>query len=287
MAPNNNLNVLPFYDSIEKQNHRRSYAYGSIFALLSEKSRILPFQIIREHSAGATVNKCNVIELDSGNTTDILCAAQSAGLGVKEFASEGYDIIINPSLLILPLVKLPTGNAYIELGDTAGNTWYSEIFTATTGLSECLKLTYWDQDDFVYPEGHIDYSSGFKNTLYLPTEVGKPEYPFEEEVESRDGHVFIEKQISEKKYKFNFIAPEYLCDALRIVRMHDFIRITSRGETYTVENIVIDPSWEEQGDIASVNVEFECDTVIKKIGKASITQTGGDFNNDFNNDYNT
>jgi len=45
--------------------------------------------------------------------------------------------------------------------------------------------------------------------------------------------------------------------------------------------------WQTQGDIASVEVEFETATVAKKIGKAYIPRRGGDFSIDFNSDYNT
>lgn len=287
-TPNNNLNILPFYDSVEKQNHRKTYAFDQTFNLISEHVRILPFQIKRTHSAGATINKLKLINLKTGSATDILSEAVSAGLGVLEFSSEGYDLIINQSLLILPTITLDLGQHYLEMGDTANNTWFSEVFNVVVDVSQYLKLSYWDEDNFAHSDGHIDYSIPYKNYVYLPTEIGKPEYPFEEVAQKRDGYTFIEKQISEKKYKFTFIAPEFLCDALRIVRMHDHIEITSKGETYNVENIILEPKWKNQGDIASIEAEFECDTVIKKIGKSIVSSGGsGDFNTDFNNDFNT
>jgi len=224
-TPNNNLNILPFYDSIDKQNHRKTYAFDSTFNLISENVRLLPFQLRREHSAGATINKVNLVNLETGVVTNILAQATGAGLGVLEFSSEGYDLIINPSLLIFPTLQMELGKHYLIIGDTANNTWYSDIFNVVRDISPYLKLSYWDEDNFVHSDGHIDYSIPYKNYVYLPTEIGKPEYPFEEVAQKRDGHLFIEKQISEKKYKFTFIAPEFLCDALRIVRMHDHIEV--------------------------------------------------------------
>lgn len=286
-TPNNNLNILPFYDSVEKQNHRKTYAFDQTFNLISEHVRILPFQIQRTHSAGATINKLRLINLKTGSATNILSEAVGAGLGVLEFSSEGYDLIINQSLLILPTITLDLGQHYLEIGDTANNTWFSEVFNVVADVSPYLKLSYWDVGSFAHSDGHIDYSIPYKNYVYLPTEIGKPEYPFEEVAQKRDGYTFIEKQISEKKYKFTFIAPEFLCDALRIVRMHDHIEIKSKGETYNVENIILEPKWKNQGDIASIEAEFECDTVIKKIGKSIASSGGsGDFNTDFNNDFN-
>lgn len=286
-TPNNNLNILPFYDSIDKQNHRKTYAFDSIFNLISENIRLLPFQLRREHAAGATINKVEIIDLETESVTNILTEATGAGLGVLEFSSEGYDLIINPSLLIFPSLELELGKHYLVIGDTAGNTWYSDIFNVVRDISPYLKLSYWDEDNFVHSTGHIDYSIPYKNYVYLPTEIGKPEYPFEEVAQKRDGHLFIEKQISEKKYKFTFIAPEFLCDALRIVRMHDHIEVYSKEQTYDVETIILEPKWQRQGDLASVETEFECNTVIKKIGKSIVSSGGsGDFNTDFNNDFN-
>ena len=67
--------------------------------------------------------------------------------------------------------------------------------------------------------------------------------------------------------------------------MSDHIVITSRGETYYADSFLVTPRWQEQGDLAVVEAEFESDTVIKKIGRGTIQR--GDFNNDFNNDFNT
>lgn len=287
VTPNNNLNILPFYDSVEKQHHRKFYAFEQTFNLISENVRLLPFQIRREHSAGSTINKLDLVNFETGTVTNILSEAVSAGLGILEFSSEGYDLLINPSLLIFPSLQLELGKHYLEIGDTANNVWFSDIFNIVRDTAQYLKLIYWDQDNFVHSDGHIDYSIPYKNYVYLPTEVGKPEYPFEEVAQKRDGHLFIEKQISEKKYKFTFIAPEFLLDALRIVRMHDHIEVRSKGQIYDVETIIIDPKWKDQGDLASVEAEFECNTVIKKIGKSIVSSGGsGDFNADFNNDFN-
>ena len=49
MTQNNNLSPLPFYESEEQQNHRKSYAYGAIYNLFAPADVLLPFQIIRKH----------------------------------------------------------------------------------------------------------------------------------------------------------------------------------------------------------------------------------------------
>ena len=58
------------------------------------------------------------------------------------------------------------------------------------------------------------------------------------------------------------------------------------GHRYNADTFLITPKWETQGDLASVEIEFTCDTVAKKIGFA-VTGNLGDYNNDYNNDYDT
>jgi hypothetical protein len=152
-----------------------------------------------------------------------------------------------------------------------------------------LKIEWWDVDDFTMDAGTIVYKyaggTQFKNVLYLQADIAKPEYPFEEDGETRDGYFFPIKQISEKHYRFAFLASEYLLDVMRFIRMADYAYITKNGQQYKLDTFLITPEWEDNGDVASVEAEFDTATVAKKIGHGYIQTTGGDFNNDFNNDF--
>ena len=64
------------------------------------------------------------------------------------------------------------------------------------------------------------------------------------------------------------------------------MKITYNGKTYTADSFLITPEWEDNGDIAVVDAEFETATVAKKLGLGYLRSTGGDFNNDYNNDFN-
>jgi len=285
MIPNNNLSILPFYGDVSEQDYKKFQSFGEVYPLIAEKSKLLPFQVRRDTRANV-VNKLNLIDFVTGASINILAESQSAGLNLKRFENDGYDLIINPSALILPTQIIKAGQYYLEMGDGVEN-WFSEVFTVVNNVKGFTRLSYYDRDNLYYSGGHLDYSAPFKNYLYIKTEIGKPEYPFEEEAQKRDGVLFVEKQISEKKYKFEFLCPEYLCDALRVVRMHDYIQILDKGKKYNVENIIFEPKWKDQGNLAVMEVEFECDTIIKKIGKGVVSGgSNGDFNNDFNNDYN-
>ena len=115
--------------------------------------------------------------------------------------------------------------------------------------------------------GTIVYKNpAFKNILYLDSALAKPEYPFEEEGESRDGYFFPIKQISEKRYRFAFFASEYLLDVMRFIRMADYAEIEWHGQKYPLDTFLITPEWENNGDVASVEAQFDTATVAKKIG---------------------
>lgn len=279
---NNNFNILPFYRDPRERQHLKSYSYGDIFNLIAPRAKILPFQIVRPHRAD-TISKVFLVFFDKPSEAKVNILPQMVAAGLEILTFVDYDIIRNMSKFIFDGLTLDAGRYCLEISDGV-DTWYSDIFTVVVDLSPYLKLEYWDRDNIAFKGGHIDYSGGFRNFCYLATEIGKPEYTFEEEAQQRDGFTFVEMQLSEKKYKFEFLAPEYLCDALRIVRLHDFVTIHFAGKKYAVENIILEPKWREQGHIAVVEAEFETDTVIKKIGKGFVPR--GDYNADFNNDYN-
>lgn len=285
MIQNNNISVLPWYTSIEQQNHRKSYAYGTIYPLFTPKRTLLPFQIMRNTSS-RNITGAQLYDKNGVLFADITTALKETGLQIVPFASLGYDVIVYPSLLPFA-IDTPDGIYYARMTDGV-NVWYSEMFTIVGDLSGYLKIEWYDVENFVFDAGQIVYQNPkFHNVLYLCTELGKPEYTFEEEGETRDGYFFPEKQISEKTYRCMALAPEYLCDVMRFIRMSDKVFVTDKyGHQYDCDTFLITPKWQTQGDLASVEIEFETATVAKKIGRGYITPgRKGDFNNDFNNDF--
>ena len=285
MIQNNNISVLPWYTSIEQQNHRKSYAYGTIYPLFTPKRTLLPFQIMRNTSS-RNITGAQLYDKNGVLFADITTALKETGLQIVPFASLGYDVIVYPSLLPFA-IDTPDGIYYARMTDGV-NVWYSEMFTIVGDLSGYLKIEWYDVENFVFDAGQIVYQNPkFHNVLYLCTELGKPEYTFEEEGETRDGYFFSEKQISEKTYRCMALAPEYLCDVMRFIRMSDKVFVTDKyGRQYDCDTFLITPKWKTQGDLASVEIEFETATVAKKIGRGYITPgRKEDFNNDFNNDF--
>ena len=287
MIQYNVTSVLPFYTDINLQNHRRSYAYGDVYPLYTPAGQILPFQFLTPHDATNQVGYAYLKKIDGTVVADILQPLTDGGLRVTQYASDGYDIISYPS--IMPLgINMLEGQYYIELVCMAGR-YYSEVFTVVGDISPYLKIEWRMREDLISYGWRIQYNSGlytFRNVVYLATELGKPDYEFEETGESRDGWFFPEKMISEKSYKFQFMAPEYLCDAMRFVRMADEIKVTDKyGRTYLCDQFLMTPKWQDQGNLASVEAEFQTDTVAKAIGRALTPNDLAAFNNDYNSDY--
>ena len=274
MQYNNNLSVLPFYRTIEEQGHRRSYAYGDIYPLYTKLNTMLPFQIITGTSA-ATISAANLYKADGTSAGSIIAQLTAGGLMKKSFSAYGYDVIVYPSAAVYSGLNPSEGQYYMTLTMSNGTVYYSDVFTVVGDVSPYLKIQWYDREDLVMDGERIVYdlgsSSYFKNVLYLQTEVGKPDYEFEEEGEKRDGLFYAEKMISEKTYKFQFLASEALCDVMRFIRMSDNIDITDKyGRTYHCDTFLMTPKWEAQGNLASVECEFQTNTVAKRIGRAYI-----------------
>lgn len=287
MIPNNNLSVLPWYTSIDQQNARKWWVYGRVYPLFTPAGFLFPWQLITQHS-NMTVQSIRPVFLYDARTGQVVGDYTDAirqMITKKEFAALGYDVWIFAGQLPV-FTSIDNGQYYLTM--VIGSTpYYSEVFTVVNDITPYLKIEWWDVADFTMDAGTIVYTNpAFKNVLYLQADIAKPEYTFDEEGENRDGYFFPTKQISEKKYRFAFFASEYLLDVMRFIRMADYAEITNNGQRYSLDTFLITPEWEDNGDVAAVEAEFNTATVAKKIGLAYIKAQRGDFNDDFNDDYN-
>lgn len=243
---------------------------------------LLPFQAVLR--SGTSVGRVRLYNFNTGKYTDITASMKENGLTIKSYT--GFKLLKYPGTL--PIVEIKhEGLYYLAISISGLGTIYSDIFTVTNKVDGYLLLEYYNSYNFELKNGIVDFSDNFKFRCYLNTQIGKPEYDFEEEATERMGYTFIESQVSKKIYKFTFVAPEYLCDALRIVRLCESKQITSKLQTYDLTTFSMEPEWEDQGDLAAVECEFETDTVIANIGGYTPSLSGGDFNRDFNNDFKT
>ena len=284
MIPNNNFSVLPWYRSKADQNAQRWWIYGRVYPLFTPAGFMPTWQfMIPSQDYGGFLS----LALFNANTD-----AQILSIPRVDFGQYGIlqktigDYVVLYYSAILPILNSQDNGRYYLRLNHDGDYYYSDVFTVVNDIQPYLKLEWWDDQDFVMDAGAIAYDGTFKNALYLDSDIAKPEYVFEEEGETRDGYFYPVKMISEKRYRFNFLAPEYLLDVLRFVRMADHIQITKNGQVYSLDTFLITPEWEANGDVAVVAAEFETATVAKKIGLGYVRALRGDFNDDFNDDFN-
>lgn len=277
-----NISPLAFYESILLQNHRRPYAFGQIRPLVIYKNELLPFQICLE--GNCEVTKVILVSLQTNERKDITDEFFYAGglysdvkqgyTNIRYFATYPVEAISKEGLYYLELFTIVSGQTKV---------YYSEVFTSTNNIEGHICLTYTNSENFYFKKGSIDFSDDFKFKCFLPTQIGKPNYAFEEEAVDRFGYAFVESQVSKKIYNFTAVIPEYLCDALRIVRMCDTKKIEDdTRKVYDLLTFEMDIEWQEQGDLAAAKCSFETDTIITN---TSPLLTPTNFNDDFNEDF--
>lgn len=276
------ISPLKFYDDFHKQNRYRSFAYGYVAPLITNPNVVSPFQLIVSGNVSEVyVRSANTNKRVTGNVVEKFKDA-----GLRNVTKDNkYNILLFLGIFPLSGVIDYEGQYWLEIH--SGGWYYSEIFCFDNNIDDCLKVEYWNPEgDFALKNGIIVLGSeNFHFILLLKSELGKPEYSFEEEATKRLGYSFIESQVSKKTYKFNTVIPEYLCDAMRIIRLCSQKKITCKGETYDAITFNMEVDWQEQGDLASVTCEFDVDNIITNLGGFKHEAIGGDFNNDYNNDY--
>lgn len=290
---NNNLSVLPFHRTLGEQAHRRSYAYGDIYPLYTPLGLVPPFQIRYVPTVNIPSIEGVYLRKPDGTLADDITELMM-GVGLAMLSYDGYRIIRFTSP-VPRNITTAEGQYYLEIEMNDGQHFYSDVFTVTAITAGFLTVQWFDDEDFVMDGTRIVYYRNdgtvqdpirrpMPNYVFLKTELGKPDYEFDEEGENRDGFFFPEKMVSSKKYKFTFLANEALCDVMRFACIADFVTVIDQyGIEYRCDTFLMTPKWQEMGNVASVDVEFTTDTVAKKLG---VGFHGLDsYNDDFNNDY--
>lgn len=245
----------------EYQRHRQ---VDKPFGIDCPADRLLPFQLLK--SPGGLEGVFMLRDINDKQIMDITQLLLDTGLTLHKF--DQYDIYVYPSSGYIPEFNELDGYYYIQYTNE-NNNLYSELIRFVPSVRGAIKLEWWDSEDFIFDEGRIVYSGdSFKNTIYLCGNIVKPEYVYDEEEDTRDTITFSYKQISKKVFRFSFFAPEYLIDAIRLVRLSDNIRISHNSViNYECESFLITPEWQDGTDLAAVETEFESGTIVKKLGR--------------------
>ena len=285
----NNLSCIPFYTKKEHQDFRLWYSYGEKYPYYVPSDFLIPFSFVVPYHSGQPDN----IKVEFYRA----CCSEEKYLGTQGAYNYNFSVIMTMNGLVVknddtrkisvltyfarevePL-DLEEGMYYMKITLVYGQTnetYYSDVFFVkdASKLDKCVCIKWRNEENLEYDGGFIPYGEleggeHFINRLYLDTTIAMPEYKFTEDGEERNGRFFPIKQISEKVYKMSLIAPEYLCDVMRLIRMADYIELyDGLGRTLIVEQFEMDVKWSQGGHYAEVTCSIQTDSVIKKIGKS-------------------
>ena len=265
MEVHNNFSPLAFRKKEYKATYEKWYAFGKNYAIPASANTLTPFQF----------TELNIPVFDP-DTIEVEAVNEETGEATKTGVYVSFDVMPEHGgvLYVSPgknsfREALPQGTyrARFSIGDKV---YISTPFCVIPGIetsSKYLLIEYWNDEKIAYPGGFITTGANndFRYQMYVPATICKPKYEFEEELTKRAGYKFLELQTSTKVYAFTFVAPEFICDAMRLIRLSDYIRISHDGEYYNALNFEFDVDWQEQLYLAAVDCQFETDSIIQKL----------------------
>ena len=265
MEVHNNFSPLAFRKKESKATYEKWYAFGKNYAIPASANTLTPFQF----------TELNIPVFDP-DTIEVEVINEETGESKKTGVYVSFDVMPEHGgvLYVSPgknsfREALPQGTyrARFTIGDKV---YISTPFCVIPGIetsSKYLLIEYWNDEKIAYPGGFITTGANndFRYQMYVPATICKPKYEFEEELTKRAGYKFLELQTSTKVYAFTFVAPEFICDAMRLIRLSDYIRISHDGEYYNALNFEFDVDWQEQLYLAAVDCQFETDSIIQKL----------------------
>lgn len=262
----NNFSPLAFREKSMKATYKKWYAYGKEFALPFSTTELPPFQFTVANLPSFDPTTVEVFLVNEATGTRV-----ATGVKIKVDSMDGHGSVLYVSPGSNVYAKSIEQGVYrAEFAIPEGETYVSTPICVTDGIetnTNFVKLEYWNDEKLAYPNGFVTTGTDndFKFQMYIPTTFFKPKYEFEEEITKRAGYKFLELQTCNKVFGFNFLAPEYICDALRLVRLSDYIRFTHDGEYYNALNFEYTPDWQDNGYLAAIECQFETDTIIQKL----------------------
>lgn len=265
MEVHNNFSPLAFRKKESKATYEKWYAFGKNYAIPASANTLTPFQFTE---LNIPVFEPNDIEVEVINEETGEPKKTGIYVSFDVMPEHGGVLYVSPGKNSFR-EALPQGTyrARFSIGDEV---YISTPFCVIPGIetsSKYLLIEYWNDEKIAYPGGFITTGANndFRYQMYVPATICKPKYEFEEELTKRAGYKFLELQTSTKVYAFTFVAPEFICDAMRLIRLSDYIRISHDGEYYNALNFEFDVDWQEQLYLAAVDCQFETDSIIQKL----------------------
>lgn len=272
---------LPFYSSFEETYYKnKCQACANSFIYNTEN---LPsFILERDHNFNFSNFSLELLSYRDGSVVEnVVTSYRPVITTFKDEDGNLRDQIMfnNPDV-----EKLPCGTYKIKVTDFGGgNVWYSELYKI-----EDINVFDLSHNKIEWrnscPLNEVLYDSypDFRFGVYLQdiTRICEPDYNFTRDVKRNN----LAKEVAvlqtfEKSYKLSTgLIPEFLIDALGIMRMSDEVYIYPKGENVEeynncVENIETSrPQWDNLGCSSNIDLNFTRDEMPVKTGCCNSTK---------------
>lgn len=270
------ISPIPFYDSLSEQFKNNPTAFGTNYPLLAMMDEPPTFFFFTDDDIDVShIHNISIVQV---GVQSIDVTSRFVGHGLLMADAEAEDGSHNSYIRFSPsddfAFSFPAVGMYyyvIEVNreDDTPSVYYSELFCVKDDKQNAIRIEYGSPNLLTTPFGIIPLGSleaGFTLHMWVDALIGKPEYIFEETVTTRMGYEFMENCLTKKTYQFVVMAPEYLCDAMRLIKLCPDRTITQYNKSYHPITFDMSVDWQEQGDLAAVTVTFDTDTVITALG---------------------
>lgn len=282
-----NINTVPIYDSIDYLYRNKRYASGT-HVILQSALNIPRFQLlVDDEGLSPDTIDCKIYDINDTLITTI----ENPNVGARYFVKRDTQMPTGKELICSIGTNLPQAldENYYRFEIVYGTqTYYSEYYYACQDLTDAVRLTYYSSQDislgdyFIYAKYGQDTENVNVFNAYFETDLGKPQYPQENIINSNLGVDVPLHMISKKQFRFFIKVIESQMDAIRVASVSDYIQIGVGTESYNVANIEFgEIEWGDNG-VGDCEVIFSVGSVMAN--KALATSSRGSFNNDFNND---
>lgn len=261
-----NTNPVGFVTDERQLSKNREAAFGEVRPHIVPLGYIPPFQIVRTPTQ-SNMSSIDLTRLSDGTVFSIASEMVLTGFVVNDMVT--YKIWIYPGTAPIG-ITLEEGTYSMTITDTAGDVLYREDFCwmQESAMIGFVKMEWFHQRPILLSFGSIEFVAPFKFWHWFRTELGKPSYQYQREVDERNGFEFVIKAISWKEQRFVTLGDENFVDALSFIPHMDCVFVYFLGDTIDTDKVLVTPEWEERGDLAGIEVEIRSDQVVATFGDA-------------------
>lgn len=259
-----NYSAIGFFNNINLQvrNLKANMSGGSLYQNLMPVNKLIPHSF----SINGTLSAAILTEITGAESFNITAQYSST-------AKTGYTVYSNAGSSAIAI----NYKQYYVVYTISGVTYYSDVVTFCPNVDNLLKLEWFhlpDSGELIYsydptaPEtanGSYDYATLGQHTFYFNEGVflGKPNYEYEENIETRISKQFPITETSFKRYNFKALLPEYVLDVLRLVKLHSNVVVTNYDDILNVNRFLLSGvSWVDNGGyLGDASFEFRTSNV--------------------------